>query len=112
MFNITGARRRRFINFVNRNLERALAVNTPIEGRVENNVQEEYQEEDIVLINEEQERQLRRVEKLHRILLAIPRALRNRVENSDLVQRLKEAVAGLRIDQIPEAVMETLNDFI
>lgn len=107
-------RRRRFINFVNRNLERALAVNTPSQGRVvyetENPLFESTSSEDLAAISEDQQRRLRRLERLNAILLAVPRALRGRVENSHIIQQLREAVSGLRIDQLPEALLEQLNE--
>lgn len=119
MFQTTGARRRRFVAFVNRNLERALAVNTPTEGRIENNnnvVTEEnplfVEEQDVVLLTEEEQKRLRRLQKLHAMLLAIPRGIRNRLEENRILQELREAIAGLRVDQIPEAIMDTLNNFI
>lgn len=120
MFNTTGARRRRFINFVKTGLERALAVNTPGQ-RLPQNTEEIYEEDNVLFeqeeqlvdnLNEDQRERIRTLEKLNRLLLAMPRALRTRAENSHIVERIREALSGLRIDQIPEALMETINEFI
>lgn len=104
-------RRRRFINFVNRNLERVLAVNTPIEGRVEN-VQEIdnilFEEEENQVINEEEKN--RRILALIQLLARIPRGISRRLINNHLVEQIREAVRGLRIDQLPAAIVQQLNE--
>lgn len=117
-----GSKRRRFISFVNRNLERALAVNTPAQGRVQNNTNdiiteenalfETSSEETIAAITAEQERRLRALHRLNQLLLAVPRAMRRRAENSHILQQIRETLAGLRVDEIPEALLQQINDLI
>lgn len=115
MFSTTGQRRRRFITFVNRNLERVLAVNNPIEGRVENENTEVYyqntevEDEDTVVVTEEQKR---RLERLVAILARIPSGIQRRFLNNHVVEEVRNAVRGLRLDQIPEALLEQLNNIL
>lgn len=109
MFKSDGTKRRRFISFVNRNLERVLAVNTPQEGRLETTTSEE----DIQAITEEQrEEHTRRLAAVMTLLKALPKAAVNKVSHNHIVDQIRAAVSGLRIDQIPEAIMEQINEII
>lgn len=117
MFSTTGRRRRRFITFVNRNLERILAVNNPVEGRVElvtdENTEVYYEttevtDEDTVVTDE----QKRRLERLVAILAKIPSGIQRRFVNNHVVEEVREAVRGLRLDQIPEVLLEQLNNIL
>lgn len=96
MFSITGQRRRRFANFVNRNLERALMI------RQDNNNRIEETEEEV-------QNQVQRIAQIRAILASIPRGVRRLVANETL-QRIREALSGLRIDQLPAEILEQLNE--
>lgn len=112
MFNTTGERRRRFINFVNRNLERALAVNTPSEGRVEIEQQNPlFEDEEIIIIEDEQQKE-RRIARLITILAAIPKGIARRLIPRAQIDQLRNALGGLRLDQLPAAIIEQLNEIL
>lgn len=101
MFQFTGRRRRRFITLVNRGLERVLAVNTPIEGRVE-----QQQEQAEVSLEE----QTSRIRQLRAILAAIPNGIARRVVDNQTVARIRELLQGVRLDSLPDDIINMINE--
>lgn len=102
---ITGYRRAMFADWANRNLRRALRIH----DNQDNSLAIEHEiEEDIVLTVEETEQKLT---KIRALLAAIPRGIRRVVQNN-VLERIREALHGLRIDQIPEELMEQLNNIL
>lgn len=118
MFTSNGTKRRRFISFVNRNLERVLAINTPTEGRIDSetfyfNTVETTSEEDLQAISaEQQEHQLRKRDKVLAIIATIPRGIARRLIPRDTLNNLREALQGLRLDQLPAAILEQINEIL
>lgn len=123
MFTSNGTKRRRLISFVNRNLERILAVNTPADGRVdsdtynvtidtteENPLFETDSDQELDAIIEEQKQ--RRVQKLLVLLNTIPRGIARRLIPRETINNIREALHGLRIDQLPAAIINQLNEIL
>lgn len=123
MFTSNGTKRRRLISFINRNLERILAVNTPADGRVdsdtynvtidtteENPLFETDSDQELDAIIEEQKQ--RRVQKLLVLLNTIPRGIARRLIPRETINNIREALHGLRIDQLPAAIINQLNEIL
>lgn len=99
-------RRRRFIAMVNRNLEGLLRVNVAAEE-----VEEVALEE-----NEEQFQQLarrtRQINEIRRLVRLVPRAIINRVAHSTAIARIRELIADLRVENLPQDLLDFLNDVL
>lgn len=96
-------KRQRFINCVNRNLERVLHVNE----------QQEESSTTTVLYEDDFERFFkvqRSINEIRRLLLLVPRGLRTRLHNCEPLQRIREALTGLRLDQLPGELLDQLNE--
>lgn len=108
-------RRQRFVNFVSRNLERALRVDQA-DSAAEEEVPEEVlpmtPQQLLDLEREEYFRVHRAVQRLRELVLILPRGVRRHLLQHPVVLEVRELLRGLRVDQIPAELLNLLNDLI
>lgn len=105
-------RRRRFIACINRNLERVLHVNETDYSDADN-IRQSAQDALDTTLEEQRERLVRRTQQLNeirRLLLLVPRGIRTRLHNCEPLQRLREALREVRLDQLPGELLDQLNE--
>lgn len=102
-------------------MERILAINTPLEGRVDSDtynttiaVQEENvlfetsSDQELDAIAEEQ--RIRKRDKLLLLLSTIPRGVAKRLIPRETINNIKVLLQDLRLDQLPAAVVNQINE--
>lgn len=112
---MSGSRRRRFISAVNNTLERLLHVNDQNDYSVSDDRQSDELidiEQDLSLEQQREEffRNHRRIQEIQRLLLLIPRGLRNRLQNSETLNRIRDLLRDVRLEQLPGHVLDQLNE--
>lgn len=107
-------KRQRFIACINRNLERVLNVEQDYSGASDSRQSEQQEESSSTIMYEDDYekffRMQRRINEVRRLLLLIPRGMRTRLHDCEPLQRLREALRDLRLDQLPGELINQLNE--
>lgn len=109
---MSGSKRRAFIALVNRGLERVLHV------RDEQEFDFVVDEQPTAVVDEQEEQYQRnraltlRINELRRLLLLIPRGIRNRFQNSETMNRIREIIHNADwLSQLPDDLLNELREF-
>lgn len=114
----SGSKRRMFIGLVNRGLERVLNVGQQDYSGANDSRQSIDQQEEssttTALYEDDYEkffRTQRRINEVRRLLLLLPRGLRARLNNSEVVTSIRQLLADINLSELPGDLLDQLKDF-